>query len=104
MNAGLVREGVGADDGFVGRGSEGDELAEGLAGGVELVQMQAGGDAVVVGADVEGGGGLFEGGVTGALTDAVYGALDLACSGGYGRKRVGDSETEIVVGVRGQDD
>ena len=36
VDAGLVREGVGADDGFVGRAAEADELGEQLAGGVEL--------------------------------------------------------------------
>ena len=36
VDAGLVGEGVGADDGFVGRRAEADALGEQLAGGVEL--------------------------------------------------------------------
>ncbi len=37
VDAGGVGEGVGSDDGLVGRGAEGDALGEHLAGGVELV-------------------------------------------------------------------
>ena len=75
-----MREGIRSDDGFVRRRREGDDLAEGLAGGVELVQMKAGGHAVIVGADVECCGDFFESGVAGAFADAVDGALDLARS------------------------
>jgi len=80
VNAGLVGKGVVADDGFVGRGLEGDDLAEDLAGGIEIFKLDAGRDSVAVAADVEGGGDLFESRVACALTDAVDGALYLACA------------------------
>ena len=81
VDAGGVGEGVGSDDGLVGRGAEGDALGQHLAGGVELVHD----DVVLVGqlvaAGGEDGGEFFEGGVAGALADAVDGALDLADAG-----------------------
>ncbi len=55
-------------------------------------------------ADGEDGGELFEGGVAGALADAVDGALDLADSGLDGGEGVGYGEAEVVVAVRGEDD
>ena len=81
VNAGLVRKGVVADDGLVGRGLEGDDLAEHLAGGIKVFELDAGGDAVAVAAHVERGGNFFESGVAGALADAVDGALHLARAG-----------------------
>ena len=43
VDAGLVREGVGADDGLVGRAAEADDLGQHLAGGVELRHDDVGG-------------------------------------------------------------
>src|SRR5580698_11031325 len=102
VNAGLVREGVVADDGLVGRGLEGDDLAENLARWIKVGELDVGGDAVAVAADVEGGGDLFEGRVAGALADAVDGALDLACAILHSGQRVGDGQAEVVVAVRGK--
>ena len=81
VDAGGVGEGVGSDDGLVGRGAEGDALGEHLAGGVELVHDDVVRVGQLVAADGEDGGDLFEGGVAGALADAVDGALDLAGAG-----------------------
>ena len=65
-------------------------------------------DGVLVGqlvfADHEDGGDLFEGGVAGALADAVDGALGLAGTGFDGGDGVGDGEAEVVVAVGGEDD
>ena len=98
MDAGLVGEGVVADDGLVGRGLEGDELAEHLAGGIELVELDAGGDAVAVAADVECGGDLFQGGVAGAFADAVDGALDLARAVLNGGPAIGSDYRKLMAG------
>ncbi len=47
---------------------------------------------------------LFKGGVTGALADAVNGALDLSSSGGDGRHGVGNGHAEVVVAMGGDGD
>ena len=104
VDAGLVGEGVGSDDGLVGRAAEADELAEHLAGGVELGHDDVGGVGVAVAAGGDGGGDLFEGGVAGAFADAVDGALDLAGSAFDAGERVGDGHAEVVVAVGGEDD
>ena len=93
-----------ADDGFVGRAGEADDLAEKLRGGVELVHHDVGGVGVAVVARGERGGDLFERGVAGALADAVDGALDLAGAAIDAGERVGDGHAEVVVAVRGEDD
>ena len=77
MSSGGVGEGVGADDGLVGRGSEADACGEHLAGGIELVHDDVVAEGELVVAGDEDGGKLFEGGVAGAFADAVDGALDL---------------------------
>ena len=46
---------------------------------------------------------LFQGGVSGALANAVDGALDLARTGFDGGQRVGYSHAEIVMAVGGDD-
>src|SRR6266567_8123447 len=99
MNAGLVREGVGANDGLVRRRAECDDLAEHLAGGIELFELDTGVDTVTVRAHVEGGGDLFKSGVAGAFTNAVDGAFHLACTGGDRGERVGRGKAEIVVAM-----
>ena len=104
VNAGLVSESVIADDGLVGGGLEGDDLAEGLAGGVKIFKLDVGGDAVAITADVEGGGDLFQSRVACALADAVNGALDLASAVLNGGKGVGDGKAEIVMAVGGEND
>ncbi len=104
VDAGLVREGVGADDGLVGRAAEADELGEHLTGREELVHLDIAGVGELVAPDHEGGGDLFEGCVAGALADAVDGALGLAGSGVDAGKGVGDGHAEVVVTVGGEDD
>ncbi len=104
VDAGLVREGVGADDGLVGRAAEADELGKDFARGVELFHLDVVGVGKLVAANHEGGGDLFEGGVAGALADAGDGALDLAGTGLNAGEGVGDGHAEIVVAVGGEDD
>src|SRR5258708_29152340 len=103
MNAGFVRESIGSDNSLVGRRAESDDLAEHLAGGVELLELDAGVDAVAIGPYIECGGDLFECRVAGALADAVDGALHLARTGCDGGERIGCGEAEVVVAMRGGD-
>ena len=78
--------------------------ASSLAGGIELVHLDVVGVGELVAADHEGGGDLFEGGVAGALADAVDGALDLARAALNAGEGVGDGHAEVVVAVGGEDD
>src|ERR1035441_658801 len=78
--------------------------AEDLAGGVKIFELDVGGDAEAVAADIEGGGDLFEGSIAGAFADAVDGALDLARAVGDGGQRVGNGQAQVVVTMRREDD
>src|ERR1017187_1200358 len=101
--SGLVRKSIVSHNCFVGRRAEGDDLAQHLAGGVEILELDGGADAIAVSAHIEGGGDLFQGRIAGSFADAVDGALHLAGAGGDGGQRVGDGETEVVVAMRGED-
>jgi len=69
VDARLMGEGVGSDDGLIGRADKGDTLGEHLAGGVELAQDDVVGVRKLVTANHEGGGDLFKNGVAGAFAD-----------------------------------
>src|ERR1700722_17984017 len=99
MNAGLVREGVGAYDGLVGRAAEADEFGEHLAGWVELVELDVVRIGELVAADHEGSGDLFECCVACALADAVDGALRLAGTSVNACERVRDGHAKVVVAM-----
>ena len=66
VDSGGVGEGVGPDDGLVGRGAEADACGQHLAGGIELVHDDVVAEGKLVVAGDEDGGELFERGVTGA--------------------------------------
>ena len=100
MNARLVRKRIGPDHRLVGRGLEGDQLAEHFAGGIKLIELDAGRDAVAVAAHVERCGNLFESGVAGTLADAVDSALHLARAGLDGGQRIRHCKAKIVVAMR----
>src|ERR1700722_20336778 len=103
VDARLVSESVGSDDGLVGRAAKGDTLGEHLAGGVELAQDDVVGVEELVTANHEGGGDLFKGGVAGAFADAIDGALDLAGAAFDAGQGVGNGHTEVVVAVSRED-
>ena len=104
MNPRLVGEGVRANDRLVGRWAEGDDLAEHLACRIELVQLDAAFNSVVVRAHIKGRRDLFQGRVACALADAVYRAFDLACAGGDGGQRIGCGKPKVIVAMRGEND
>ena len=60
-------------------------------------------DTVVVGTRAQGHDDLFQRTVTGPLTDAIDGALDLSCACNDGHQAVGDRHTEIVMAVDADD-
>ena len=95
-------EGVPPDDRLVVLDRVTREPAHQTAGAGQLLGADAAVDAAeVVGPGADGHHDLFQGGVAGALADAVDGALDLAGTALHGRQRVGHGEAEVVVAVGG---
>src|SRR5262249_51057949 len=64
-------------------------------------RLDVGAEVEEVAAGLDCHGDLFEGGVAGALADAVDAGLDLASTGANGAQAVGDGEAEVVVAVDG---
>src|SRR5271156_4219049 len=104
VDAGFVREGIGADYGLVRRTAEADELGKRFTRGVEFLHLNVVGVGKLVAADHEGGSDLFEGSVACTLADAGDGALDLTRSCVNSGKGVGDGHAEVIMAVRGEDD
>ena len=99
-----MREGVGADDGLVGLDDEAGQLRDELAAAEDLGGLDVGGHlAEEIGACVDGHDDFFHGGVSGAFSEAVDGAFDLASTVSYAGQGIGDSHTEVVVAM-GADD
>src|SRR5258708_38778195 len=96
-------EGVGSDDGLIGRAAKGDTLGQHLAGGVELAQDNVVGVGELVTANHEGGGDFFKSGVACAFADAIDGALDLAGAAFDAGQGVGYGHAEVIVAVGGED-
>ena len=99
VDAGLVREGVAADDGLVGLHGLAGHLRQQLAAAVEAGGDDARVEAGAVGPHTGHHHELLEGGVAGALADAVDGALHLPGATAHGRQAVGHREAEVVVAV-----
>ena len=74
-----------------------------LAGGVEMLGVDAGFVREAVAAGLDGHDDLFERSVAGALADAVDGALDLPRAGLDGGQRIGHGQAQIVVAVDADD-
>ena len=104
VDAGLMAEGVEADDGLVGLDVHAGVVGDHAGERDEVLGVDAALDIEEVGAGLDAHDDLFEGSVAGALADAVDGALDLAGAGGGGGEAVGGAEAEIVVAVNGKGD
>ena len=104
VDAGLVREGVLADDRLVGLELGARDAAHALARRVDLRRVDAGVGAEERVARLERHHDLLERGVAGALADAVEAALDLRRAAADRGEGVGDREPEVVVAVAGEDD
>ena len=104
VNAGLVGEGVFADDGFVALHVQAGERADEAADRDEFFGVDAGGEGEGVLAGFDGHDDFFEGGVARALADAVDGAFDLPRSAAHGREGVRYGEAQIIVAVRREND
>src|SRR5260221_9795311 len=99
MDAGFVRERVAADDGLIGLRSEGDDGAEKLAGGIEVLGVDAGLERELVVPGLERHHDFLERAVAGALPDAVDSALDLPGAGLDGGDGIRYCETQVVVAM-----
>ena len=104
VDAGVVREGVGADHRLVGLHHHAGELGDQPRGAVQLGVVELRGHAEHLGVQPRRHGHLLERGVAGALADAVDARLDLARAGADRRQRVGDGQPEVVVAVHGEGD
>ena len=94
-------EGVGAHNGLAGGDGHAGDVAEELAGAVDLPGVDAGLRAVEVPAGVEGHDDLLHAGVARPLADAVDGALHLGGSGLDAGEGVGHGHAQVVVAVDG---
>ena len=99
MDAGGVPEGVLPHDGLIGLHGEAGVLADEAAGADDVRRVDVGGQVVGVAAGADCHDHLLQGGVTGALADAVDGALDLPCPGAHRGEAVRHREPEVVVAV-----
>ena len=105
MDAGLVREGVDADDRLVRRDRDAGAAADQRTGRADPLGADAGLVArVVVAPRAEGHHDLFERGVARALADAVDRDLDLPHARLDRGDRVGGRHAEVVVVVGAVDD
>ena len=103
VDAGFVREGVAADDRLVGLHAFARQFRQQLTRWIQLPGDDARLDRHPVGTHAGRHDDLLEGGVAGALADAVDRALDLPGARADGRERVGDGEAEVVVAMGTED-
>ena len=103
MDAGGVREGVTAYDGFVGLHRHVHQAGDEAAGGVYALGVDVCVDAEARVVTLEDHGHFFERGVAGALADAIDGHFRLACAGQNAGHGVGRRHAEVVVTVYGED-
>src|SRR3972149_6698664 len=94
VDARLVAEGVGADDGFVGLDGDPCQAGHQAAGAGYLGAVDIYGQVEEVAPGPEGHDNLLEGGVAGPLTDAVDGALHLPGAGPDSRQGVGYGQAQ----------
>src|SRR5690606_10512384 len=104
VDARLVGEGVLADDGLVALDHDAGQRRDHAARRVQLGRVDARADAVIVAAGPQDHDDLFQRGVSGALADAVDGALDLARTALDGSHRGGYRHAQVVVAMSRQDD
>src|SRR6185295_2798545 len=104
VDAGLVREGVAADDRLVRLHAFTGQRGQQLTGAEDLARVDAVGERQPIAAHVDRHHDFLERGVAGALADAVDRALDLPRARADRRQRVGDGEAEIVMAVRAEGD
>ena len=101
VNAGLMGKGIGAHDGLAGLDGNTGDVAQELAGAVDLLRVDAGLRLIEGSSGLQRHGDLFQTCVARPLADAVDGALHLGGAGPDALQRVGNGHTQIVVAVDG---
>ena len=104
VDAGLMREGVRADDRLARRDRHARDIAQALAALVDLLGVDARLGLIEVAARLERHDDLLEAGVARALADAVDGALHLRRARLDAGEGVRDGHAEVVVTVDGEVD
>ena len=99
VDAGLVGEGVLADDRLVALHLDAGDVGHQPAGGHEPLGVDARVGVVVVVPRAQGHDDFFQRAVAGPLADAVDRALDLARAGLDGGQAVGHGQAQVVVAV-----
>ena len=103
MDAGLMRECVFPDDGFVGLRAEADEARQRLAGRIQMFSVNAGLKGIVIVTGLHHHDHFFERAVPGPLTNAVDGAFNLPRSSLHRSQGVRYGQTQIIVTVDADD-
>ena len=103
MDAGLVGEGVLADDGFVELHRKAGDRRDVAAGAGDVLGADLGAVGQPVTAHLQRHHHLFQRRVAGPLADAVDRDLDLTRAGLDAGQAVGDGEAQVVVAVGGED-
>src|SRR5208282_4404307 len=101
VNSGLMRKRIAASDGLVWLHRDTCDFRQRLAGSVQLFGGNCGFVRITVAAYPHGHDDFFEGGIAGALANAVDGALHLARTLLHSRQRVRDRQTEVVMAMGG---
>ena len=101
VDTGLMSKGVGAHNGLAGRDGHAGDVAQELAGVVNLPGVDAGFGLVEVPPGVEGHDDLLQAGVARPLADAVDRALHLRGAGLDAGQGVGDRHAQVIVAVDG---
>src|SRR4030042_1806597 len=99
MDARRMAEGVGANNGFIRLHRHACQLADQSACLMDLSRIYIGGVIEQVFSRAQRHHNLFHGGIAGALSDAVDGALNLTHAAVENSQTVGYSQTEGVVAV-----
>ena len=100
MDARLVGEGIRADDRLVYLDGDPGQRADQAAGRHQALLLDAGpGAPELFGSGSKRHDNFFEGGVAGALADAIHRDFDLARTGANRRQRIGGAQSEVIVAM-----
>ena len=99
VDAGLVREGILADDCLVRRHGGAGDARQALAGRPDMGGVGMADGREDVGPHLQGHDDFFHRAIAGPLTDAIERTLDLAGAGLHGGQRVGDGQSQIIVAM-----
>ncbi len=99
VNAGFVREGVLANDGFVPLNVDASQRAHQPRGGIDPLRIDAGPAPEEIVPGAQGHYDFLKTAIARTFAQAVDRALDLPRAGTHGRQRIRHGQPEIVVAV-----